>query len=223
MPPPRLCCRDIGRSGWSRRSSAWRCSSASFASWSSRRASGTKRRLYFFLAGGALAAGIYTYLGFRFVPVVLLFFLVYIAVSQRELVLRNVGGMGIYALSFVVVVTPLAQYALQNQDQFLARTRDINVFKEIDKTDSYAPLRHNIRTTLEMMNVHGDSNGRHNLQDAAMLDDVSAALLVLGLAVCAWSIRNWRKGAMAGWLALALVPGALTISIENPSAIRAVG
>jgi 4-amino-4-deoxy-L-arabinose transferase-like glycosyltransferase len=187
------------------------------------RALETRSRLYFFLGGGALAAGIYTYLGFRFVPFVLLFFLVYIAVSQRQLLMRNVAGIAIYAVSFVVVVTPLAQYAIQNQDQFLARTRDISVFKEIDKADSYAPLRHNIRTSFEMMNVRGDSNGRHNLPDAPMLDDVSAALLVLGLAVCAWSIRNWRKGAMAGWLVLALVPGALTISIENPSAIRAVG
>jgi 4-amino-4-deoxy-L-arabinose transferase-like glycosyltransferase len=187
------------------------------------RALETKSKLFFFLAGGSLAAGMYTYLAFRFVPVILLFFLVYIGVSDRQLLLRNVSGIIICAVSFLVVVTPLAQYALQHQDQFLARTRDINVFKEIDKVGGYEPLRHNINATLKMMNVRGDLNGRHNLPNAPMLDDVSAALLVLGLAVCAWSIRNWRKGAMAGWLALALVPGALTISIENPSAIRAVG
>ncbi len=187
------------------------------------RALEARRGLYFFLAGGSLAAGIYTYLAFRFVPVVLLFFLLYVGLSQRQLLVRNLRGLVIYAVSFVIVVAPLAQYAVQNQDRFLARTRDINVFKEIDKVGSYEPLRHNIRAALKMMNVRGDLNGRHNLPNAPMLDDVSAALLVLGLAVCAWSIRNWRKGAMAGWLALALVPGALTISIENPSAIRAVG
>jgi hypothetical protein len=187
------------------------------------RALETKNKLFFFLAGGSLAAGIYTYLAFRFVPVVLLFFILYVGVTQRQLLLGNLRGLIIYALSFLVVVAPLAQFAIQNQDQFLARTRDINVFKEIDKTDSYEPLRHNVKATLKMMNVRGDLNGRHNLPNAPMLDDVSAALLVLGLAVCAWSIRNWRKGAMPGWLALALVPGALTISIENPSAIRAVG
>ncbi len=187
------------------------------------RALETKRRLLFFFAGGSLAAGIYTYLGFRFVPIVMLFFLLYIALTQRELLLRNIHGLAVYAVSFVIVVAPLAQFAIPNQDEFLARTRDINVFKEIDRTHSYEPLRHNIRASFEMMNVRGDENGRHNLPRAPMLDEVSAALLVLGVAVCAWSIRDWRKGAMAGWLALALIPGALTISIENPSGIRAVG
>ena len=92
------------------------------------------------------------------------------------------------------MVAPLAQFAVQHQDQFLARTRDINVFKEIDETNSFEPLRHNVGATFKMMNVRGDANGRHNLPDSPTLDDVSAALLVLGLAVCAWSMRNWRKG-----------------------------
>ena len=187
------------------------------------RALETKRRLYFVLAGGALAAGLYTYLGFRFVPVMIAFILVYVAVAERRLLLRNLPGLALYAVSFAVIVLPLAQYAVRHQDEVLARTRDINVFKEIDQKHSYEPLKSNIRSTLKMINVAGDRNGRHNLAGAPAVDEVSAALIVLGLVVCAWSIRDWRKGSMAGWLALALIPGALTISIENPSEIRSVG
>ncbi|MDE3095237.1 MAG: glycosyltransferase family 39 protein [Chloroflexota bacterium] len=187
------------------------------------RALETKSRFYFFMAGGSLAAGLYTYLGFRFVPVMIAFFLLYIAIAERRLLLRNVPGLAIYAASFAIVVVPLAQYSILHQDQVLARTRDVNIFKEIDRTHSYEPLWHNIRASVEMMNVRGDGNGRHNWPYHPMLDEVSAALLVLGLAVCAWSVRDWRKGSMAGWLVLALVPGALTISVENPSGIRAVG
>jgi len=179
--------------------------------------------LYFFLAGGSLAAGIYTYLAFRFVPFVLLFFLLYIAATRWRVLWNNRIGLVVYAVSFLIVIAPLGQFALRNQDLFLARTRDINVFKEIDDRDSYEPLRHNIRSSIEMMNVKGDMNGRHNLPGDPMLDEISAALLVLGFGVSCWSLLSWRKATVAGWYVLALVPGAFTISIENPSAIRGIG
>jgi 4-amino-4-deoxy-L-arabinose transferase-like glycosyltransferase/streptogramin lyase len=179
--------------------------------------------LYFFMAGGSLAAGIYTYLAFRFVPFVLLFFLLYIAAAQWRLLWSNRAGLVVYAVSFLVVIAPLGQFALRNQDLFLARTRDINVFNEIDDKDSYQPLRDNIRASIEMMNVKGDLNGRHNLPGAPMVDEVSGALLVLGFAAASWSLLNWRKATVAGWFVLALVPGVFTISIENPSAIRGIG
>ncbi|TAK66499.1 MAG: hypothetical protein EPO22_03745, partial [Dehalococcoidia bacterium] len=76
---------------------------------------------------------------------------------------------------------------------------------------------------LKMMNVRGDPNARHNLPDAPMLDEISAALLVLGAGVAVWSIRDWRRGGLLVWYALALVPSAVTLSYENPSAIRTIG
>ncbi len=187
------------------------------------RALETKSRFYFFMAGGSLAAGIYTYLGFRFVPVVMLFFLLYIAATQWRLLRDNVPGLVIYAVSFAIVIAPLGQFAIRHQDLFLERTREINVFNQIDREGSWAPLRHNVAATVKMMNVAGDKNGRHNLPGAPMLDGISAALLVLGAAASVWSIRNWRWGSVFGWLVLAVVPGALTISNENPSAIRDIG
>ena len=187
------------------------------------RALETKNKLLFFLAGGSLAAGLYTYLGFRFVPIVVLFFLVYIAAAQWRLLRNNVPGLVIYAVSFIAVVAPLGQFAIRHQDLFLERTRAISVFNEIDRDHSYEPLTSNIAATFKMMNVAGDRNGRHNLPGAPMLDGVSAALLVLGVAVSLWSFRSWREGGMLGWLVLAVAPGAFTISSENPSAIRDIG
>jgi 4-amino-4-deoxy-L-arabinose transferase-like glycosyltransferase len=187
------------------------------------RALETKNRFYYFMAGGSLAAGLYTYLAFRFVPLVMAFFLAYIAITQWKLIRDNLPGLVLYALSFAIVVFPLGQFALQNQDQFLERTRAINVFKEIDEKGSYDPLWSNLEDSLKMMNVRGDHNGRHNLPNAPMLDEITGALLVLGFAAAVWSLRNWRRGTVAGWYVLALLPGAFTITIENPSAIRGVG
>jgi hypothetical protein len=67
------------------------------------RALETKSRFYFFMAGGSLAAGIYTYLAFRFVPFVMLFFLLYVAVTQWRLLRSNIPGLAVYAASFLIV------------------------------------------------------------------------------------------------------------------------
>jgi hypothetical protein len=183
----------------------------------------TKNKLMFVLAGGSLAAGLYTYLAFRFVPIVMVFLLLYIAATERRLLRQNVPGLVVYAASFVLVVAPLGQFAIRHQDLFMERTRAISVFNEIDRDHSIEPLTSNIEATFKMMNAAGDRNGRHNLPGAPMLDGVSAALLALGVAVGLWSIRSWRRGGMLGWLVLALAPGAFTLSTENPSAIRAIG
>ena len=76
-----------------------------------------KSRLFFALAGAYLAAGLYTYLAFRFVPVMIAFFLLYIAIAERRAILRNVPGLAIYAATFVLVVAPLAWFALGHQDE----------------------------------------------------------------------------------------------------------
>lgn len=187
------------------------------------RALETKNRFYFFMAGGSLAAGIYTYLAFRFIPFVMAFILVYIAITEWRLIRSNIAGLLLYAASFVVVLFPLAQFAVQNQDQFLERTREINVFREVENEGSWEPLRSNIRASLGMMNVAGDKNGRHNLPGEPMLDVVTGVLFVLGIAASIWGLRSWRNGHIAGWYLLVLIPGALTISVENPSAIRVIG
>jgi 4-amino-4-deoxy-L-arabinose transferase-like glycosyltransferase len=187
------------------------------------RAIETQRRIFFVLAGVSLAAGLYTYVAFRMVPVVLLMFLAYIALTQWRMLARNVPGIAIYAATFVVVVAPLAWFAINNQDRVLERTRTVNVFREIDDKESYEPLKFNLEANIKMMNVEGDRNPRHNIARAPMLDEVTAALFVLGLAVSVWSLRDWRRGGVAIWYVLMLVPAALTITLENPSAIRAIG
>lgn len=175
------------------------------------------------LAGAALALGIYTYLAFRFVPFVMAFFLAYLGITRWRLLWSHRTGLLVYALSFLIVIAPLANFAYHNQDKFLERTRAVNVFKEVDERESYAPLRDNVRKVTQMMNVAGDHNGRHNLPFAPMVDEVTGALLVLGMAGALLSWRSWRYGTLPIWLVIMVLPSVFTITIENPSAIRAIG
>jgi 4-amino-4-deoxy-L-arabinose transferase-like glycosyltransferase len=187
------------------------------------RAIETRSRTCFALGGVALGAGLYTYVAFRMVPVVVLFMLGYIAVRERDLLRRNAAGLALFGAMFVLAAAPLGAYALVHPDRVLARTRKVSVTSEIQDRGSVRPLWDNAVSSLKMMNAAGDRNGRSNLPGEPMVDAVTAALLVLGAAAAALALREWRRGMLLGWLVLALVPGALTITAGNPSGIRGLG
>ena len=67
-----------------------------------------------------------------------------------------------YAVSFLVVVYPLAQFALTHQDEVMARTREVNVSKEIDAQDSYQPLRDNIEDSVKILRGLKTNYERHH-------------------------------------------------------------
>jgi 4-amino-4-deoxy-L-arabinose transferase-like glycosyltransferase len=187
------------------------------------RAIETRSRICFALGGVALATGLYTYVAFRMVPVVVLFMLAYIALRERDLLRRNAAGLAVFAAAFVLAAAPIGAYALAHPDRVLARTRKVSVTSEIQDRGSVRPLWSNAVSSLKMMNAAGDRNGRSNLPGEPMVDAVTAALLVLGAAASALALREWRRGMLLGWLVLALVPGALTITAGNPSGIRGLG
>ncbi len=187
------------------------------------RAVDTRRWYHWAMAGATLAAGLYTYAGFRMVPIVMALLVLYVAVTRLRDVPRLLPGLVLYAVAFAIVVTPLAQFAIRHSDQVTARQGQVSIFDQPGDKDSGDLLRENVWADLKMMNVRGDPNARHNLPDAPMLDEISAALLVLGAGVAVWSIRDWRRGGLLLWYGLALVPSAVTLSYENPSAIRAIG
>ncbi len=85
------------------------------------------------------------------------------------------------------------------------------------------PLWENARKVANMFNVRGDHNGRHNIPGEPMLDEVSAALLVIGAGVSLAAWRNWRLGSVLLLAGLMAVPSVFTLTIENPSAIRVLG
>ena len=76
---------------------------------------------------------------------------------------------------------------------------------------------------LLMFNFHGDNNGRHNLPGTPMLDPITGALMVLGVGLCLWRIRQPGSFLLLAWLLLMLVPGIFSLDFEAPQSYRAIG
>ncbi len=183
----------------------------------------TKRWYYFAATGVALGAGMYTYLAFRFVPFILVLLVGYIAWRQWPLIRQNLSRLSMAVLVAGIVFLPLGVFALTHQDDFFHRATQVDVRDEVQDAGDLGPVWTNVRAVGNMFNVRGGANGRHNYDRRPMLDEVTAALLVIGAGASLAAWRNWRKGFMLPLALLLAVPSILTVMVENPSEIRTLG
>ncbi len=203
------------------------------------------RYLDYALAGLALGLGLCFYVAFQlFVGVVLLFWLL-TSLLQRGFLRRTWSGLLLLLVTAALVVMPLALFAYTKPDVYFARTKGTSLFADKTPLGALPPVLQNVcpqlsldwqehcqrlplllenaRKHLLMFNDVGDPNGRHNLPGEPMVDNLTAALLVLGVGLSL--LRFWRPRALLLllWLGVMLLGGILSLGFEAPQSLRAIG
>ena len=186
------------------------------------------RLFEFALSGLFLGLGLCFYTSFRlFVPVVGLFLLYAAFYGWRRThafpAARFWLGVAIIGVMAVIVVAPLVWFATAHADIYWARVEQTFIFAGKSEAERLPALLENIKRHVLMFNWKGDPNGRHNLPGAPMLDDFSAALMVVGLAYSLRRIRDPRYALLPIWLGLTLLGGILSLDFEAPQSLRANG
>lgn len=183
----------------------------------------TGRLFSFALAGAALGLGANMYYTSRLMPLILLLYLGHRLVAERRAFFANhFGGLVVLGLAALITVGPLAQFAIQKPEEFNSRTEQITIMKEVTQQRSYAPLVENLRKHLLMFHYEGDGNGRHNLPRAPMLDQVTAALLALGLLMALRQAARPEAFLLLSWLAVMLAGGVFSLAFEAPQGLRTI-
>ncbi|MCA1553320.1 MAG: glycosyltransferase family 39 protein, partial [Chloroflexi bacterium] len=195
-----------------------------------------KRLLDFALVGVALGFGLAFYAPFRLFPFALIVAMgVLIAIALRADGRRQMTDDGrqfgvirpeylaVVLAGALIAMAPVAEYALQNRDVFFARTNTVSIFERRDEPDLVRALWSNTLKHLEMFNVQGDRNGRHNLPNEPTLDPIMGALAVLGLALALWRWRDPTNLLMLSVFGVMLLGGILTVDFEAPQSLRAIG
>jgi 4-amino-4-deoxy-L-arabinose transferase-like glycosyltransferase len=189
------------------------------------------RRYSFLLGGLALGLGMYSYSGFRVVPLAVAL-VVAVKLASDLLVARRVNwtllGSGLLmGLMALIVFAPLGRYALDSPDNYWHRVETLST-RGGGVEDPLPTLAGNIKNALLMFNWTGDQNSWVNVPYQPALDYVAGALLLEGLAVLA--VRSWRKREapplyLPFFLAAMLVPSVLALRFpdQNPSFARASG
>jgi 4-amino-4-deoxy-L-arabinose transferase-like glycosyltransferase len=127
-------------------------------------------------------------------------------------------------LGFVAGAAPWFAALKLAPDYTLARINQVSLLKEYSAwPDRIAAFQGNLRKHLLMLMFSGDSNGRHNLPGAPMLDAVTGACLLLGLGICLRRFWNWFYLLLLLWLGASLLGGALSLDWEAPQAARTIG
>ena len=174
-------------------------------------------------AGAALGLGMWFYAAFRLFPLVVAVILLYGILSERPGLRHLAARLAVFGFAAFVMAAPVAQYAVLEPADFFDRTRASSVFAIAPAGEAIGNVVDNLRAHALMFNAEGDSNPRHNLPGAAMLDGLSAALLVLGIAACLLCWSRTTLVILPVWLAVMLIPGVLTIPWEAPQALRSIG
>nr|MBC7245204.1 glycosyltransferase family 39 protein [Chloroflexota bacterium] len=183
-----------------------------------------RRPLDFGWAGIALGTGVYSYRSFLFVPMAITAGLVLWFLARGWSEFRMLlPGLAVLVLVAAVVAAPLARYALENPDKYLARERYQLQAIQAQKKQSQGFLAYYWRCMLGF-NYMGDGDPRFNVPFARLMGFVSGTFMVFGLAYTLW---RWRQGCntflIASWFVL-ILPSALSmLPNEYPSVLRMSG
>jgi hypothetical protein len=135
---------------------------------------------------------------------------------------RYLRALALLALTGWLVVMPTVRFALDHPDAFWLRTQQISILTKRDQADLTTALGESARKHLEMFNISGDKNGRHNLPGEPMLAPVMGLLLILGLGL---AVSRTRHPANLFFLILfptALLGGIFSVDFEAPQSLRSI-
>lgn len=174
------------------------------------------------LAGAAIALGLNGYMAFRAGAfAALVFVAVELARRRRR---QDLAGLALLLGGFLVAIAPLAVYAVQNPGAFTKRARLLSVWNDIREAGgSLRPLLGNFLKTLGALHVRGDPSPLNNLPGAPLLDPLTGALVLLGIAWAIFFFRNPVARLVLIWIPVVGSLDVLSNASEAPSARRIIG
>ena len=116
----------------------------------------------------------------RLIPLILFLYLGRRLFSERRAFFtRHLPGLLVFCAVTLITISPLAQFALQNPEEFNSRANQVTIMNEVQRQGSYAPLVENLRKHILMFH-YGDGNGRHNFPASAYGRPGNSRTLILG-------------------------------------------
>lgn len=179
-----------------------------------------QNRWLWLLAGLIYGAGFYTYLAFRFTPVLLSTMALFLI--WRGQANRLWPGVIWFGLGTAVTLFPLLFLIAEQPTLFIGRTGQVSILNTaVNGGDLWATLWRHVGRALGMFLWQGDTILRHNPAGRPVFDAFMALPFLVGLG---WSIRNWRRPAvMVGLLWTAVMLGPTILAADPPHFLRASG
>jgi len=183
----------------------------------------TQKRTHYLLAGCFLGASLYTARPVRFFPILLLVFLAYHVLTNARFRQVHLTSLLLLGMVFLLVLLPLATYALVHPDMFFKREMAVTILNpELQDQPLPPTIFEGIAKTFGMYNLVPDPQFERNPAHRPILDALSSAFFLVGL-TSAWLRRKQPAYAFVFlWLMVMSLPGALTPDVA-PHYSRGIG
>jgi len=191
----------------------------------------------FLLSGVFLGLGMYTYIPFRLMPLVVIVLLLvfwqkikkdYSLSKYENLRNRYLVGFAYILVASILVAAPILFFAYNNPDIFLARPAQVSIFTA---DNPIIELGLSVGKTLQMFNFIGDLNWRHNFSGVSQLFWGIGIFFLVGIFRSFWKLLRMKEEHghystvqtfLLAWFFILLIPNFL--SAEGlPHALRAIG
>jgi 4-amino-4-deoxy-L-arabinose transferase-like glycosyltransferase len=138
------------------------------------------RALHWIIAGVVYGLSFYTYLASRFTPLALGLMLIIVLLTRRNRSLwRN---LILFAITTLLVATPLIITALTQWDMVMGRPGDVSIFNPaINLGDPIGSLVRSIAAAMGMFFWRGDGIARHNVPFRPVFDPILVIFFAWGL------------------------------------------
>lgn len=195
---------------------------AALTGWLTLRALRSRRYSDYAFAGASLGLGMWFYSPFRMFPLVVGFMLIHHLAVRRPPFRRFALSVFLMVITALFVAAPVAQFAIDNSEEFFARAQSTSVFTITPRDQWIDQIDESLGEHLMMFNRKGDPNPRHNLPDEPMLDFFMAALFALGFFFALTQWRNTALFTLPFWVLFMVLPGVLTVPWESPQSLRSI-
>mgnify|MGYP001601051410 CR=1 FL=1 len=185
----------------------------------------TENKIYNFIAAGVLfGLGFYTYISYRFTPILAAMFFIFhfTKYGAKNFWLK----FAIFSVTTFIVALPIGLYFLNNPSDFLGRSGQVSIFRADNPLKAFVL---SAAATFGMFNIIGDFNWRHNFAGSPLLFWPVGILFLLGIYLALKEVRfqkypksDFGYKFMLAWLGIFLLPNILSTE-GNPHALRALG
>lgn len=172
--------------------------------------------LPFIISGFFLGLGMYTYIAFRIMPILILIYFIYEWYQKKDSILsiEYIKSGIIFYLTGLLLFLPLLINYIQNPFHFFGRTDEISVFQN-GILSAGQLIFWNTLKTIGMFSIIGDPEIKHNNPGEPILPVILSIFFIIGI------IQSVRKRHKLNYfiplssLLIFLIPGILSIGAPN--------
>ncbi len=164
----------------------------------------TGKRIYFIAAGILLAGTLNTYNAAQFMPVTIIALIILWLIQSKKYTRKTLFNLSLLCIFFTLSIYPLANYAVNNKENYLGRNKSLFLGNRIKEEQSLAPLYENVQKIIKMYTIK--AGGDDFFVSEPLLDFPTNYLFIIGLFIALTKINLKQNSTMVILFLTSLAP-----------------